>query len=150
MSIQQLKLKKMKTLILTLILTTITLICSTYQVTAQQVVGPINVIWEDACLPAVNNTDLYYVELKITKNSDGSGFCNSPYFTPLPYLQYTASSFQWEVGCNCYDTYYGYHVAATVIRYDQYYTEICRGVTEFDISCENLDDLTEIKVNLPS
>lgn len=136
----------MKTNIAKLILTVILLIACSLVSSAQ--VGTITVKWNDDCYPPTNNTDYYKVSLTVYRNLDGAYLCGlnmDTYQEP-----YNSTNHIWSLEtCYCTDAIGGYHIIATVKRYDQNNILVCEGITEEDKSCANLTDL-EVKVEMPS
>lgn len=135
----------MKTIIIKLLFSAIFLTAFSLASIAQ--VGTIRVVWNDECLPAVNNTDLYDVTIDIVRNSDQAHFC----YTPITHgnLLYYSTWDDFTFTCICADSYYGYTVTASVVRKDHLLTPICNGSTQLVVTCEELTNLDEIKVNIP-
>lgn len=138
----------MKTKLLSLFCLVIISIAMVEPISAQ--ITSITIKWNDECLPAMSPTDYYKVSLSILRISNQVNICDTPVGSPnLTASQYSEYPFNFN-NCYCQDSYQGYRVTATVSRYDHLDNFICTGTTEFDISCEGLYDITEIKVDMPN
>lgn len=110
----------------------------------------ITIKWNDECLPAMSPTDYYIVDLTIMRISNQVNICGTTLSSPQLNASQN-SEYQFNLNnCYCQDSYQGYTVTATVSRYDHLDNFICSGTTQFDISCEGLYDITEIKVDMPN
>lgn len=113
-------------------------------ITAYSQVGSLTIYWDDQCLPAVNNTDHYYVEVVITRNIDGLPLCGiSLWFKDeIPFNNDYYSFGELET-CYCTDALNGYHVRIKVERHTYDHIVICDGIEEFDCDCSRLEPLSE-------